>query len=81
VHPVSVDYCGCAHAHEAGDRVQQTLRAAWFPATSVEPQTCATFTACDTFHIMTLQGKVTTYNYYSGLEKVTGNTGLEEIKV
>ncbi|KAJ7667385.1 hypothetical protein B0H14DRAFT_3102517 [Mycena olivaceomarginata] len=69
VHPVSVDYCGCARAHEAGDRVQQTLRAAWFPATNVEPQTCATFTR-----------KVTTYDYYSGLEKLTGNTGLEEIK-
>jgi hypothetical protein len=30
---------------------------------------------------MTLQGKVTTYNYYSGLEKLTDNMGLEKVRV
>ncbi|KAJ7840488.1 hypothetical protein B0H14DRAFT_3086866 [Mycena olivaceomarginata] len=29
---------------------------------------------------MTLQGKVTTYDYYSGLEKLTDNTGLVKVK-
>jgi hypothetical protein len=30
---------------------------------------------------MTLQGKVTTYDYYSGLEKLTDNTGLVKVRV
>jgi hypothetical protein len=57
------------------------LRRSWFPATNLEPQTCATFRLLETFHIMTLQGKVTTYDYYSGLEKLTDNSGLEKLKV
>ncbi|KAJ7481074.1 hypothetical protein B0H11DRAFT_1724414, partial [Mycena galericulata] len=79
-HPVAVDFCGCANEGTAGDRRQQVLRRSWFPATHKEPQTCATFGALETFHIMTLQGKVTTYDFYSGLEKLTDNTGLVKIK-
>ncbi|KAJ7912792.1 hypothetical protein B0H13DRAFT_2232409 [Mycena leptocephala] len=80
IHPVAVDYCGCSQAHAAGDRVEQTLRRSWFPSTSLEPQTCATFRVLETFHIMTLQGKVTTYDFYGGLEKLTDNSGLGNIK-
>ncbi|KAJ7430256.1 hypothetical protein B0H11DRAFT_2263932 [Mycena galericulata] len=79
-HPVAVDFCGCANEAAAGDRRQQVLRRSWFPATHREPQTCGTFRALETFHIMTLQGKVTTYDFYSGLEKLTDNTGLEKLK-
>ncbi|KAJ7792512.1 hypothetical protein B0H14DRAFT_3499174 [Mycena olivaceomarginata] len=50
------------------------------PATHKEPQTCTTFRALEMFHIMTLQGKVTTYDFYSGLEKLTDNTGLIKVK-
>ncbi|KAJ7824915.1 hypothetical protein B0H13DRAFT_2241284 [Mycena leptocephala] len=80
IHPVALDYCGCSQAHAAGDRVEQTLRRSWFPSTSLEPQTCATFRVLETFHIMTLQGKVTTYDFYGGLEKLTDNSGLGNIK-
>ncbi|KAJ7839976.1 hypothetical protein B0H14DRAFT_2360894, partial [Mycena olivaceomarginata] len=80
IHPVAVDYCGCANAHAAGERREQVLRRSWFPATNLEPQTCVTFRLLETFHIMTLQGKVTTYDYYSGLEKLTDNSGLEKLK-
>jgi hypothetical protein len=34
----------------------------------------------ETFHIMTLQGKVTTYDFYGGLQKLTDNSGLGNIK-
>ncbi|KAJ7070421.1 hypothetical protein B0H15DRAFT_793468, partial [Mycena belliarum] len=46
-----------------------------------EPQTCTTFRALEMFHIMTLLGKVTTYDFYSGLEKLTDNSGLYKVKV
>jgi hypothetical protein len=81
IHPAAVDYCGCASAHQAGERREQVLRRSWFPATTLEPQTCATFRLLEVFHIMTLQGKVTTYDYYSGLEKLRDNTGLQKLKV
>jgi hypothetical protein len=81
IHDVAVDYCGCKDETVVGSRRQQLLRRSWYPATHKEPRTCTTFVGLETFHIMTLQGKVTTYNYYSGLEKLTDNTGLVKVKV
>ncbi|KAJ6514372.1 hypothetical protein C8R47DRAFT_1206735 [Mycena vitilis] len=80
IHDVAVDFCGCKDAAIVGSRRQQLLRRSWFPATHREPQTCSTFVGLETFHIMTLQGKVTTYDYYSGLEKLTDNTGLRKVR-
>jgi hypothetical protein len=81
IHGVALDYCGCRDETIVGSRRQQLLRRSWYPATHKEPKTCATFVALETFHIMTLQGKVTTYDYYSGLEKLTDNTGLVKVRV
>ncbi|KAJ7814307.1 hypothetical protein B0H13DRAFT_2242773 [Mycena leptocephala] len=80
IHAVAVDYCGCKDEQIVGSRRQQLLRRSWYPATHKEPKTCTTFVGLETFHIMTLQGKVTTYDYYAGLEKLTDNTGLGKVR-
>jgi hypothetical protein len=33
------------------------------------------------FHMQTLQGKISSYDYYSAVEKLTDNTGLKPCKV
>jgi hypothetical protein len=81
IHNVSVDFCGCVDETIVGLRRQQLLRRSWYPATHKEPQTCTTFRALELFHIMTLQGKVTTYDFYTGLEKLTTKSGLVKVKV
>ncbi|KAJ7825744.1 hypothetical protein B0H14DRAFT_3088554 [Mycena olivaceomarginata] len=73
MHKVGVDFCGCVDE-------EILLRHSWFPATAKEPETCSTFRVLDMFHTMTLQGKVTTYDFYSGLEKLTDNSGLRKMK-
>ncbi|KAJ7875574.1 hypothetical protein B0H14DRAFT_2568720 [Mycena olivaceomarginata] len=80
LHDVAVNFCGCGDENLRPSRRQQVLRRSWYPATHKEPQTCTTFRALEMFHIMTLQGKVTTYDFYSGLEKLTDNTGLIKVK-
>ncbi|KAJ7459117.1 hypothetical protein B0H11DRAFT_2160606 [Mycena galericulata] len=80
LHEVAVDFCGCSNAFQAGSRRQQLLRMSWYPSTHTEPQTAATFRLLEMFHIMTLQGKVTTYDFYSGLEKLSDNTGMVKMK-
>ncbi|KAJ7754133.1 hypothetical protein B0H14DRAFT_2405084 [Mycena olivaceomarginata] len=80
MHKVGVDFCGCVDEEIVGSRRQQLLRRSWFPATAKEPKTCSTFRVLDMFHTMTLQGKVTTYDFYSGLEKLTDNSGLRKMK-
>ncbi|KAF7305756.1 CxC2 domain-containing protein [Mycena chlorophos] len=49
----------------------------WFPSTSTSPRTCATFACLDRFQTLSLQGKITPYNYYRSLEILTDATGLK----
>ncbi|KAJ3764973.1 hypothetical protein FB446DRAFT_655900, partial [Lentinula raphanica] len=76
IHTVRLQYCGCPNQLLAGEWWQQLLRRHWFPATHIEPQTAATYRVMNMFHVLTLQGKVTTYDFYAGLEKMTDNAAL-----
>ncbi|KAJ3833633.1 hypothetical protein F5878DRAFT_665489 [Lentinula raphanica] len=76
IHTVRLHYCCCPNELVAGERWQQLLRRRWFPATHIDPQTAATYQVMNMFHILTLQGKVTTYDFYAGLEKMTDNAAL-----
>ncbi|KAJ6486565.1 hypothetical protein C8R47DRAFT_1216667 [Mycena vitilis] len=77
IHTVAVDFCGCEHALAAGPPEIQLLRAGWFPATHERPQTCATFNVLKQFHQDTLQSKMTMYDFYGVLEKLTDNAGIK----
>ncbi|KAJ7106101.1 hypothetical protein C8R43DRAFT_1140582 [Mycena crocata] len=77
IHEVSVDFCGCIHRLEAGDPDEQLLKAGWFPATLDRPQTCASLAVLERYHQDTLQSKVTMYDFYAVLEKLTDNTGIK----
>ncbi|KAK7051166.1 hypothetical protein VNI00_004666 [Paramarasmius palmivorus] len=69
-HRVRVQYCGC----------YQLLRHGWFPATFKAPQTCLTIRLLENFHAMTLTGKISAYDYYRALEKLTDHTGGFSLK-
>ncbi|KAE9385245.1 hypothetical protein BT96DRAFT_1092095 [Gymnopus androsaceus JB14] len=75
LHRVHVAFCNCFNKYSAGERKTQLLRWQWYPATHLEPQTAATFEVLNHFHLLTLQGKVTAYDYYAGLEKLSNNVG------
>ncbi|KAJ7448726.1 hypothetical protein FB451DRAFT_1343295 [Mycena latifolia] len=70
IHEVRVDFCGC-------ERQRTLLRYGWFPATNERPQTCATLDVLSTFQQETLQSKMTMYDFYGVLEKLTNNTGIK----
>ncbi|KAF8171732.1 hypothetical protein K438DRAFT_1981883 [Mycena galopus ATCC 62051] len=76
IHEVLVDFCGCERSEEAGTPEIQLLRAGWFPATHERPQTCATIAVLEEFHQDTLQSKMTMYDFYGVLVKLTDNTGI-----
>ncbi|KZP13327.1 hypothetical protein FIBSPDRAFT_913099 [Athelia psychrophila] len=62
IHTVQFEFCGCTDvpAHI------QLLRISWYPATPLQPQTCATLDALRQFHFLNLQA----------LEYMSDNTGL-----
>ncbi|KAJ7578939.1 hypothetical protein C8J56DRAFT_796992 [Mycena floridula] len=79
IHTVSLDFCQCYQGSTAGLEYQQLLRNEWFPATHLEPQTAATFRVIEQFHLLTLTGKVTPYDFYTSLQRLTDNTGCEKL--
>jgi len=72
IYSVAVDFCRCTDVPHR----TQLLRIGWWPATPLEPQTCATMSVLRHFHLLNLQGKVTGYSFYRTLEYQTDNTGL-----
>lgn len=75
-HPVNVQFCQCDQVQFAGTRVQQLLRFELFPATLEDPSTCCTLRLLETFHVLTLQSKITAYDFYLTLEKLTDELGV-----
>ncbi|KAJ7575804.1 hypothetical protein C8J56DRAFT_1063043 [Mycena floridula] len=79
IHSLSVDYCQCHSGETAGVGFQELLRNEWFPATHLEPATAVTFHCLEQFHMLTLTGKVTPFDYYTGLQRLTDNTGCKKV--
>ncbi|KAI0703791.1 hypothetical protein BC835DRAFT_1230192, partial [Cytidiella melzeri] len=75
-HPMTLQFCQCNLARQAGSRYQQLLRAELFPSTVLDPSTCCTFRLMEHFHLLTLQSKISAYDYYHTLAKLTDNAGL-----
>lgn len=65
IHNVRVDFCGCRLGLELR---LQLLRFAWWPATPLDPRSAATFTLMRQFHYLNLQGNITAFDFYRGLE-------------
>ncbi|KAJ7116142.1 hypothetical protein C8R43DRAFT_1138010 [Mycena crocata] len=77
IHEVNVDFCGCDKEKLHGTPYEQLLKGSWYPATTEKPHSAATFELLDFFHAQTLQAKMTMYDFYVVLEKITNNTGIK----
>lgn len=73
-HFVNIDYCTCTNPPIP--YYIQVLRAGWYPASVIRPQTAFSFEFLATFHHLTLQGKLTLYDYYFSIIRMTDNLGL-----
>ncbi|TFY78328.1 hypothetical protein EWM64_g5684 [Hericium alpestre] len=76
IHHVSINFCGCQLANPIPRRAQ-LMRAAWWPATPIEPSSAATFSILRQFHMTTLEGKMNATDFYNAITIQTDNTGLK----
>ncbi len=53
----------------------QLLRARLFPATSTDPRTAATFELLRLFQLLSFGSKVSAYEFYQTLSRLTNNLG------
>lgn len=81
LHLMNVRHCECHHLAGGSRHHTQFLRLQWFPSTVQRPRSAFTFDVLDTFHLMTLQGKLSAYDFYHSLVRKTDNTGLIKMKV
>ncbi|RDX40788.1 hypothetical protein OH76DRAFT_1365678 [Lentinus brumalis] len=79
-HSLSLNYCGCEKAGEAGTPYEQLLRRDYFPSTLTDPHTVYTTRLLEHYHIQSLQGKMSMYDYYASLERMTDNTGTIKLQ-
>ncbi|KAI5992012.1 hypothetical protein F5J12DRAFT_907442 [Pisolithus orientalis] len=78
IHIVSLAFCGC---ETADSYTQQLLHICWLPATSNKPHTAAMFQVLEDFHLLSLESKLSCYEFYSALSHHSDNTGLNPPKV
>ncbi|KAJ7088346.1 hypothetical protein C8R44DRAFT_649600, partial [Mycena epipterygia] len=70
VHEVALDYCGCG---QGGASTVQLLRAQFFPATTTNPRTAATFSVLRRYHLLSFESKCAEYEFYQSLARETDN--------
>ncbi|GJF00432.1 CxC2 domain-containing protein [Phanerochaete sordida] len=75
-HPVTLLFCGCSNIGAAGDRTQQLLCRELYSASLTDLTTFCTFRVLEAFHGLTLQSKITAYDYYMTLQALTDISGL-----
>jgi CxC2 like cysteine cluster associated with KDZ transposases len=81
IHLVNIQFCQC-HQIVGGSLPRiQLLRFKWFPTSLTRPCTAFTFDVLDTFHLLTLQGKLSAYDFYRSLLYKTDGTGICMLKV
>lgn len=71
IHPVNIPFCQCTQLARASDTTKQLLWAGLYGATLTDPTTFCSIEVLQHFHLLTLQSKITAYDYYMALQKLT----------
>jgi hypothetical protein len=74
-----LDYCGCGRTSKG--QVEQLLERRLYPATVVNPKTAATFWVLEVFELLQYESKLSTYEFYQTISRLTNNTGVKVPKV
>jgi len=80
-HYVNVQFCICKERPEWIEHYRQLLRMRWYPASLDRPRTAFTFDLLDTYHKITLQGKLNLYDFYILVMQKSDNRGRRKVIV
>ncbi|KAF9777745.1 hypothetical protein BJ322DRAFT_1015458 [Thelephora terrestris] len=72
-HHINIQFCLCKEAPGWVGHYRQLLRIGWYPTSFDRPKTAFTFNLLDTYHKLTLQGKLDFYDFYSSILQKTDN--------
>ena len=74
-HKVRVTFCTCDATISSNNRYRQLLRMRWYPASFNRPRTAFSFDLLETYHKLTLQGKLNLYDFYLAIMQKSDNQG------
>ena len=74
-HKVRVVFCGCDTSTPWEERYRQLLRMRWYPASFSRPRTAFSFDLLETYHKLTLQGKINLFDFYLAITQKSDNQG------
>ena len=77
-HNLNLQFCACDEAPDWVENYRQLLRMGWYPASFDRLKTVFTFDLLDTFHKVTLQGKLNLYDFYLSVMQKTDNCGQKK---
>lgn len=76
IHRLHVAYCGC-DVSDSENHWRQIMQNRWYPATAVDPQSCATIECLDNFRLLNVTANVNVRDYVSVLEQAMDAFGME----
>ncbi|KAF8066948.1 hypothetical protein FPV67DRAFT_1670412 [Lyophyllum atratum] len=74
IHAVGLDFCNCERAQL---HTTQLLRYRLYPATSRFPRSATTFRALEAFELLAGVSKVSSFEYYKSLARLSDDTGAD----
>ncbi|KAJ7824872.1 hypothetical protein B0H14DRAFT_2369302 [Mycena olivaceomarginata] len=70
IHSLTIRFCGCEKAVRVPlGLVGQLLTNGWYPATTIDPGTCAMFEALEYFRLLNVVGNVNVHDFVGSLER------------
>ncbi|KAJ7059318.1 hypothetical protein C8F01DRAFT_1301916 [Mycena amicta] len=77
---VDVRFCGCSDSlrHPHG-HLSQLMDNGWYPATTIEPSTCATYALLEQFRLLKVVANVNTNDFVKTLERLTDATQTQKV--
>ncbi|KAJ7059185.1 hypothetical protein C8F01DRAFT_1059219 [Mycena amicta] len=77
---VDIRFCGCSDAlrHPHG-HLSQLMDNGWYPATTIEPSTCATFSLLRHFRLLKVIANVNANDFVQTLERLTDATHTKKV--
>ena len=77
-HYVNIQFCACKETPRWVEYYRQLLRVGWYPASFDRPKTAFTFDLLNTYHKLTLQGKINLFDFYMSIMQKTDNCGWDK---
>ena len=80
-HKMRVRFCTCNTNIPWNERYRQLIKMHWYPASFDRPRTAFSFDLLETYHKITLQGKLNLYDFYLAIMQKSDNQGRSKTVV